>query len=51
MNRPFYESVSVRPEIGQLGRDQGFRKIFPQVPEGNALGVHMVDIPRKKFFV
>jgi hypothetical protein len=24
-------AISVRPEIGQLGRDQGFRKILPEV--------------------
>jgi len=41
---------SVYPEIGKFGRDRGARKILLQVPEGNALGVHMVDISRIQFF-
>jgi hypothetical protein len=37
------------PEIGNFVRYQGFRKILPQAPEGSAPGVHIIDIPRKKF--
>jgi len=42
--------VSAHPEIGKFGRDRGARKILPQVPEGNALGVYIVDISGIKFF-
>ena len=45
----FDSSVRCLPQMRNFVRDQGLRGILPQVPEGNALGVHRVCIPRIKF--
>ncbi|BBO67622.1 hypothetical protein DSCA_15520 [Desulfosarcina alkanivorans] len=43
------EAISVHPEIGKLGRDQGARKILPPHMDHGMSHRHMADIPRIKF--